>query len=193
MKYICVYCGSSSGKGSVYLEAAKALGKSLVKNNIGLIYGGASVGTMGTLANTVLECGAEVIGIMPQSLVDKEVAHSGLTDLKVVNSMHERKALMCELADGFIALPGGYGTLDELFEMLTWSQLGYHNKPIGLLNINHYFDYLQLFITQTVDEAFVKAIHQDMLLISEDPDKLITLLQEQKPLKVNKWIDADDN
>jgi len=188
MKYICVYCGSSPGKNSAYIEAAQSLGKSLVENNIGLIYGGASVGTMGALANTVLDCGGEVIGIMPQSLVDKEVSHMGLTELKVVTSMHERKALMCDLADGFIALPGGFGTLDELFEMLTWSQLGYHHKPIGLLNVNHYFDYLNSFIKHAVEEHFIKPIHRDMILVSVDANQLTEQLLKHRPPKADKWM-----
>ena len=193
MKYICVYCGSSSGKDSLYLESAKALGKSLIENDIGLIYGGASVGTMGALANSVLENGGEVIGIMPQSLVDKEVAHAGLSELKVVTSMHERKALMCDLADGFIAMPGGFGTLDEMFEMLTWAQLGYHYKPIGLLNINQYFDHLNLFIKHAVEEQFIKSVHQDMLLMSEDPSELILQLRKYTPSKVDKWVNRESN
>ncbi|PMB09650.1 Rossman fold protein, TIGR00730 family [Fischerella thermalis CCMEE 5273] len=134
---ICVFCGSSAGKHPVYMEFAQELGHSLVQNGIGLVYGGAQVGLMGKLADSVIEKGGEVIGVIPESLVEKEIAHTDLSDLHVVKSMHERKALMADLADGFLALPGGMGTLEELFEILTWAQLGLHDKPCGLMNLPH--------------------------------------------------------
>ena len=165
MQRLCVYCGSNQGRQPAYLAAASELAGALHERGISLVYGGASVGLMGQLADTLLALGGEVIGVMPQALVDKEVSHSGLTELRVVASMHERKSLMAELSDGFIALPGGYGTLEELFEVLTWTQLGYHSKPCALLNIAEYFDHLLRFLENTVKEQFVKPIHGDMLLV----------------------------
>ena len=147
---------------------------------------------MGELANMVLEERGEVIGVMPQALVDKEVSHNGLTELKVVNSMHERKAMMAELSDGFIALPGGLGTLEELFEVLTWSQLGFHSKPIALLNSAFYFDHLLRFMDQAVDEGFVKKPHRDMLLVDEQADRLLDLMADYQPRRVDKLIGKDE-
>jgi uncharacterized protein (TIGR00730 family) len=192
MRRICVYCGSSPGRRPEYAEAARSLASELVKREIGLVYGGASIGIMGELANSVLEEGGEVIGVMPQALVDKEVSHKGLTELRVVNSMHERKAMMAELSDGFIALPGGLGTLEELFEILTWSQLGIHSKPIALLNSVHYFDHLLRFMNQTVDEGFVKKPHRDMLLVDEQADRLLDLMADYQPPRVDKLIGIDE-
>lgn len=188
MKRICVYCGSSSGKSPEYIESAHALAEALVERGIGLVYGGASVGIMGAIADTVLDHGGEVIGVIPQSLVEKEVSHHGLTELKVVASMHERKAAMAEISDGFIALPGGLGTLEELFEMLTWSQLGFHQKPCGILNVKQYFDHLRLFLDHAVEQQFVKDVHRNMLLVEQNPSKLLTLMADYRPLAVGKWM-----
>jgi len=188
MKRICVYCGSSPGRLPEYAEAATALANELTSRDIGLVYGGASVGIMGVVADAVLGNGGEVIGIMPQSLVDKEIAHSGLTELKATDSMHERKAMMAELSDGFIALPGGIGTLEELFEVLTWSQLGFHQKPCALLNVNGYYDGLAQFLDHTVTEQFVKPEHRQTLLIEERPEQLLETMLAYQPVKAGKWI-----
>ncbi len=192
MKYICVYCGSSPGRSPEYIDCATALAKELVKRDIGLVYGGASVGIMGEIANTVLDGGGEVIGVIPQSLVDKEVSHSGLTELKVVNTMHERKAIMAEISDGFIALPGGLGTIEELFEVLTWSQLGFHKKPCALLNTKQYYDSLSLFLDHAVEEEFIKPIHREMLLVEDDPAKLLDAMEGYNPPVVDKWIGRNE-
>ncbi|MCP4722847.1 MAG: TIGR00730 family Rossman fold protein, partial [Desulfobacteraceae bacterium] len=156
MKKICVYCGSSPGRHPEYVAAARFLAEELLSRKIGLVYGGAHVGIMGEIADTVLKGGGEVIGIMPRALVDKEVSHPGLTELKIVDSMHQRKAMMADLSHGFIALPGGLGTIEELFEALTWAQLGFHKKPCGLLNARGYYDHLSAFLDHTVEEKFVK-------------------------------------
>ncbi len=192
MKYICIYCGSSSGRSPEYIDYATVLAKELVTRNIGLVYGGASVGIMGIIANTVLDGGGEVIGVIPQSLVDKEVSHTGLTELKVVNTMHERKAIMAELSDGFMALPGGLGTIEELFEVLTWSQLGFHKKPCSLLNIKQYYNSLLLFLDHAVEEQFIKPIHREMLLVKDDPSKLLDAMDEYNPPNVDKWIGRNE-
>lgn len=189
MKRICVYCGSNPGQHPEYKEMANLLARQLVLHNIGLVYGGASVGIMGTLADTVLRNGGEVIGIMPQALVEKEVSHSSLTELRVVGSMHERKALMAELSDGFIALPGGLGTLEELFETLTWSQLGFHKKPCGLLNTRDYFKHLSSFLDHAVAEGFIGKIHRNMLLVENDPKDLLQKMFSYCPPIVDKWTD----
>ena len=166
----CVYCGSSSGTRSEYKHAANELGKALAERGFGLVYGGASVGLMGVVADAALTHGGEAIGVIPRALQAKELAHKGLSELHLVDSMHQRKALMVELSDGFIALPGGFGTLDELFETLTWSQLGIHDKPIGLLNIAGYYNQLVSFVNTSVAAGFVRIQHKDMLLIAEQPN-----------------------
>ncbi|MBB6521283.1 TIGR00730 family Rossman fold protein [Pseudoteredinibacter isoporae] len=188
MKKICVYCGSNPGKSPEYIEAARTLARELVKHNIGLVYGGASVGIMGEIADTVLESGGEVIGVIPQALVEKEVSHHGLTELKVVNSMHERKSMMAEISDGFIALPGGLGTLEEIFEVLTWSQLGFHQKPCALLNAKQYYSKLAEFLDHAVEQAFIKATHREMLMVEEDPIALLHTMLAYKHPTVDKWI-----
>jgi uncharacterized protein (TIGR00730 family) len=189
MTRVCVYCGSNSGSQPDYTEAAEDLARALVKRNIELVYGGASVGTMGVLANTVLAEGGHVIGIIPQALVDREVAHTGLSELRVVTSMHERKTLMAELSDGFIALPGGLGTLEELFEVLTWAQLGLHQKPCGLLNIRGYYRSLIDFLDHAMGEEFIKAAHRAMLLVEEQPDRLLERFERYNAPRVAKWVD----
>lgn len=192
MKRICVYCGSSRGKRQEYVESARTLARELVRRDIGLVYGGASVGIMGEVADAVLAGGGQVIGIIPQALFDKEVPHTGLTELKIVESMHERKALMADISDGFMALAGGLGTIEELFEILTWSQLGLHKKPCALLNIHGYYDNLMLFLDHAVEEQFVKNIHREMLLVEERPDKLLDLMNIYKSPVVDKWIGRDE-
>ena len=188
MKSLCIYCGSSLGKSPAYSAAAKVLGNELVSRGIRLVYGGASVGIMGVIADTVLAGGGQVVGVIPQALVDKEVSHQGLTELLVVDSMHTRKARMAELSDGFVALPGGFGTLEELFEGLTWSQLGFHRKPIGLLNVEGYYDHLLAFLQQCVDQQFLKNQHHELLLASTDVKQLLDELTSFKPLIGDKWI-----
>jgi hypothetical protein len=168
-----VFCGSSVGARPEYREAARALAWALTRRGIGLVYGGSRVGVMYEIAATALEAGGEVIGVIPQELVDKDVAFAGLSDLRIVGSMHERKALMAELSDGFIALPGGLGTIEELLEVLTWAQLGLHKKPCGLLNVCQYFDALVGFLDHAVGQRFIKPEHLGMLLIEEDPEALL--------------------
>lgn len=191
MKKICVYCGSNSGIRPEYLAAADVLAKELVGRDIGLVYGGASVGIMGRLADTVLAAGGEVIGVIPQMLVDKEVAHGGLSELKIVKSMHERKMMMASLSDGFIALPGGLGTLEELFEIMTWALLGLHQKPCALLNVAHYYDQLLGFLEHAVNEQFIKQVHRSMLIADERPGMLLERMANYTPVQVAKWIDSD--
>jgi uncharacterized protein (TIGR00730 family) len=189
MKRLCVYCGSNSGRRSDYAEAAKSLARALVERNIDLVYGGASVGVMGVLADTVLAEGGHVIGIIPQGLVDKEVAHRGLSDLRVVKSMHERKTLMAELSDGFIALPGGLGTLEEIFEALTWAQLGLHQKPCGLLNVRDYYRSLIDFLNHAVAERLLKEVYRAMILVEEQPERLIERFERYQAPPVAQWVD----
>lgn len=186
---LCVFCGSSPGRHVIYKEAAIQLGEALVERGIGLVYGGASLGLMGTLADTVRRCGGEVIGVIPQSLVEREVAHTGLADLRIVGSMHERKALMAELSDGFIALPGGIGTLEEIFEIWTWSQLGHHVKPCGLLNAAGFYDKLSAFIDHVVAEEFLKPVHRAMLIVERDAAAMLEAFRNYTPPPVAaKWI-----
>lgn len=185
---LCVFCGSNAGQDPIYIETARSLGKALARNGIDLVYGGASVGLMGAVADSALAHGGRVIGVMPQALVDKEIAHNGLSDLRVVGSMHERKALMAELADGFIALPGGLGTFEELFEVWTWAQLGYHEKPCALLNAGGFYDKLTSFLDDVVERGFVKPVHRAMLIVESDPAALIEAIRAYEPPKVIKWI-----
>ena len=190
MKRICVFCGSSPGASPEYLQAATRLGYTLASRNIGLVYGGAKVGMMGRIAEAVLEKQGEVIGVIPKGLVEKEVSFTGLTDLRVVESMHERKAIMADLSDGFIALPGGLGTLEEFFEVATWDQLGLHPKPCGLLNVRHYYNKLMDFLDHTVNEKFVELEHRSMLLVDEDPERLLQKFETYHPPIVDKakWV-----
>ena len=187
MNRICVYCGSSPGLLADYRNAATALGHTLAERGIGLVYGGASVGVMGAVADGVLEKGGEVIGVIPFALATREVAHAGLNELFVVDSMHERKAKMAELSDGFIALPGGWGTLEEIFEMLTWAQLGFHDKPCGLLNISGYFDHLLAFLDHASREGFLRRENRDMLLVDSNPVGIIQQFERYTAPHVEKW------
>lgn len=192
LKYLCVYCGSNPGRLPEYRAAARALAEELVRRDIGLVYGGASVGIMGVIADSVLNAGGSVIGVIPRALADKEVSHRGLTELKIVGSMHERKAVMADLADGFIALPGGLGTLEELFEILTWAQLGFHNKPCALLNTGGYYDGLIHFLEHAVNEQFVKPVHRALLLTATDPAKLLDLAQAYHAPVITRFIERDE-
>jgi uncharacterized protein (TIGR00730 family) len=188
---ICIYCGSSRGRDPAYADGARALARALVRRGLGLVYGGASVGLMGVVADEVLALGGSAIGVIPRSLQRKELAHAGLTELIVTSSMHERKARMAELADGFIALPGGVGTLEELFEIWTWAQLGIHARPCGLLNVAGYFDALAGFLDRAVDEGFVRPPHRAMLLVESDPDRLLDRFAAYAPPRVEKWLSSE--
>jgi uncharacterized protein (TIGR00730 family) len=176
MRHLCVFCGSSAGNRLEYAEAATQLGRLLAERGLGLVYGGGHVGLMGVLADAVLAAGGEVIGVIPQALVDRELAHRGLTELHVVVTMHQRKALMADRADAFMALPGGFGTCEEFFEMLTWGQLGIHDKPISLLNVAGFFDPLLAWIDRSLAEGFLRPEHRRLLLVSESPARLLEQL-----------------
>jgi uncharacterized protein (TIGR00730 family) len=189
---ICIFSGSSSGRQSAYTEAAQQLGTALATAGIGVVFGGAMVGLMGAVADSALAQGGEVIGVIPHALVEKEIAHTGLTDLHIVSSMHERKALMAELSDGFVALPGGIGTLEELFEIWTWAKLGYHAKPCALLNIAGFYDGLSAFLDHIVEEAFLKPVHRDMLIVEPDIETLLARLLNYQAPQVTKWITPED-
>ena len=188
IRSVCVFCGSSSGKLDEYRTAATVLGQLLADRHIRLVYGGATVGLMGTIADACLSQGGEVIGVIPQTLVDKEIAHRGLTELRVVQTMHERKALMSDLSDAFIALPGGLGTFEEFFEVATRSQLGLQRKPCGFVNVAGYYDGLLLQADRAVRDGFLRPQHRRMLLTGEDPGSVLDLLFEHVPPVVGKWI-----
>lgn len=191
MKTVCVYCGSSFGNNPVYSAVARELGQALAEQQIELIYGGGRVGLMGVVADAVLAAGGRVQGVIPQALADREVAHHGLTQLHIVQSMHDRKSMMADLSEGFIALPGGIGTLEELFEIWTWAQLGIHTRPIGILNIAGYFDRLLEFLTHAVREAFLKPAHRQTAVVSADVADLLEQMQQSHPANVGKWLDLD--
>jgi uncharacterized protein (TIGR00730 family) len=191
MQRIVVFCGSSPGRRPEYAEAATAFGRLLAERGIGVVYGGASVGMMGALADGALAAGGEVIGVIPRRLLEREIAHPGLTELHTVGTMHERKALMADLSDGVVALPGGTGTLDELFEMFTWAQLGLHRKPIGLLEIDGYWQPLLAFIDHMVAERFLWAEHRDALLVAADGPALLDRLAAFEPAVKDKWLDRE--
>ena len=191
MKRICVFCGSNKGAKVEYIEAAKSLGKVLVKKNIGLVYGGGKVGLMGVIADEVLAAGGEVIGVIPQSLVAREVAHQNVTQMHIVNSMHERKALMADLSDGFMALPGGMGTFDEFCEILTWAQLGIHQKPCGILNVENYFTPLLAMFDHALREGFLRDTHRALVIEATEPETLLDLFAKYQPQHVEKWLDRE--
>jgi uncharacterized protein (TIGR00730 family) len=192
MKRICVFCGSSPGARPAYRAAAANLGAALAARGIGLVYGGANVGLMSELAHSVLDAGGEVIGVIPRSLVQRELALTGLADLRITDSMQERKAVMADLADGFIAMPGGLGTLDEFFEVLTWTQLGIHRKPSGLLNVEGYFDTLLAFLDHAVAERFVKDVHRSMLIVELEPNRLLDRLDAFVAPEDDKLLDRSN-
>jgi hypothetical protein len=192
MKNITVFCGSNSGFRTEYAEAARTLARHFVAQNIRLVYGGGNVGLMGIIADEVMRAGGEVVGIIPDSLDKKEVGHRGITDLRVVGSMHERKALMAELADGFIAMPGGIGTFEEFFEILTWAQLGFHEKPCAILNIAGYYDGLLALCDNAVTEGFLRPAHRQLILEDSNPEFLLEKMRNLKPLPVEKWIDREE-
>lgn len=192
MKRLCVFSGSSPGRLPIYAAVADRFGRLLVRSGLGLVYGGASIGLMGAVADAVLDEGGEVIGVIPRALVKKEVVHEGLPDLRVVDSMHERKALMAKLADGFVALPGGLGTLEELCEILTWAQLGIHRKPVGLLDVDGYFQPLLRFLDHVVYERFMRPEHRAMVLVEEEPQPLIGAIQRYRPAEQKKWLDQEE-
>jgi len=194
LRRICVFSGSSFGARPAYADAAAALGRELVARGIGLVYGGGSVGLMGVLADAVLGADGEVIGVIPRALATKEIAHQGLADLRVVPSMHERKALMTELADGFIALPGGYGTFDELFEAITWAQLGLHEKPIALLDVGGYFAPLLALLDRATEERFIRPEHRALVISDDDPARVLERMATFRPVgSVMKWIGKDES
>lgn len=188
MKRICVFCGSSAGARPAYAHAAGSVGRMLAARGIGLVYGGGKVGLMGVVADAVMAAGGEVIGVIPEALMRREVGHGGLTELHVVGSMHERKARMADLSDGFIALPGGYGTFEEFFEVLTWSQLGIHPKPCGLLNVGGFYDPLLAMADHAVREEFVRPAHRALILDDGDAERLLERMAAFAPPAVEKWI-----
>lgn len=187
MQRICVFCGSSIGSQSIYQQAAQALAETLVRHQIELVYGGGKVGLMGVVADAVLAAGGKAIGVIPKALATKEIAHAGLTHLHLVESMHERKALMADLADGFIALPGGFGTFEEFCEVLTWTQLGLHQKPCGLLNVAGFYNPLLTLFDHATAEQFVRPVHRSIVLSSDNPDQLLEQLAAFQPTTADKW------
>ena len=187
MRRICVYCGSSPGRRPIYARAAKELAGVLVRHELELVYGGADKGIMGVIADAVLEQGGKVHGVIPQMLLEKEIAHQGLTELHVVASMHARKTMMAALSDGFIALPGGFGTLEEIIEIVTWGQLHFHDKPCGLLNVEGYFDHLLAWLDHASQEGFLRQENRDMILVDEDPAGLVQQFERYAAPSVEKW------
>lgn len=185
---LCVFAGSSLGGDPSFARVAQELGDELVRRNYGLVYGGASVGLMGVVANAVLEAGGRVTGVIPSFMIDKEIAHPGLTEMKVVSSMHERKATMAELADGFIALPGGFGTVEEFFEIVTWAQLGLHAKPCGLLDVSGYYSGLQRFLDTAVEQRLLKSGNRDLVIVDRNPATMLDRFEAHAPAAVSKWI-----
>ena len=193
MRRLCVFCGSGKGRvGASYQDAASKLGAALVRRGAGLVYGGGRIGLMGTLADAVLREGGSVIGVIPEALLALEVAHSGLTDLRVVGSMHERKALMAELSDGFLALPGGFGTLEEFCEVVTWAQLGLHPKPCGILNVEGYFNHLLALFDHAVSEGFVPATYRTLVIDGVEIEELLDRLEAYRPPPLHRWLDAGE-
>jgi uncharacterized protein (TIGR00730 family) len=188
VRAVCVFCGSNAGARDDYLEAARATGKAIAGRGLTLVYGGAAVGLMGALADAAIEARGEVVGVIPEALVRREIAHPHLTALHSVGSMHERKAMMSDLSDAFLALPGGAGTLEELFEVWTWGQLGHHAKPVGLLNVAGYFDALLGFLDHVTGERFMRKEHRDMLIAEDDPPRILDRFETYEPPHVEKWI-----
>jgi len=191
MKRICVFCGSSSGSDRVYLETAAKVGEFLVANSIELVFGGGRVGLMGRIADTVMAKGGRAIGVIPAALDKKEIAHRGLTELHIVDSMHERKAMMAELSDGFIALPGGFGTFEEFCEIVTWAQLGIHQKPCALLNVNGFYDHMITMFDHSTRQGFIRDEHRGIVLVESDIESLFDLMKNYVPPIIEKWIDKE--
>ena len=189
MNRICVFCGSSSGSQPEYRACAEELGTELTRRNIGLVYGGGNVGLMGAIADAVLKAGGEAIGVIPEHLMTREIGHRQLTKLHIVHSMHERKALMADLSDAFIALPGGFGTLEEFFEVLTWSQLGLHAKPCGIINVLGYYTPLLVMLDHAVGQRFLKSQNRALVLASDTPAELLEAFEKWRPVHVEKWLD----
>jgi len=192
MRRLCVFCGSSAGARPAYTEAAKAMGRLLAERGIGLVYGGGDVGLMGVVADAALAAGGEVIGVIPRALADKEIAHDGLTELYVVDSMHTRKAMMADLSDGFVAMPGGVGTFEEFFEAVTWTQLGLHQKACGLLNVDGFYSPLEAFIDRAVAEGFIRPAHRGIVVMDSDPGRLLDKLAVAVLPDMPKWIRPDE-
>jgi uncharacterized protein (TIGR00730 family) len=191
VKRICVFCGSSPGSRPSYLAAATALGAEVARRGLGLVYGGARVGLMGAIADAALRAGGHVVGVIPTSLVKKELAHHGVSDLRVVRTMHERKALMADLSDAFVALPGGIGTLEETFEILTWAQLGLHRKPCGFLDVDGYYQPLLSFLEHGIEARFIRPEHRSVFLVEHDPLVMLDRLAAYRPPSIEKWIDRE--
>jgi uncharacterized protein (TIGR00730 family) len=191
MRRICVFCGSSSGNRPEYRTAAEEMGRELVRSSIGLVYGGGNVGLMGIIADAVLRAGGEAVGVIPENIMAREVGHYGLTKLHVVPSMHERKALMADLSDAFVALPGGFGTLEEFCEVVTWTQLGLHAKPCGVLNVLGYYTPLLAMFDHAVEERFLKPENRGLVLARESPSDLLQALEHWRPIHTEKWLDRD--
>ncbi len=191
-KRMCVFCGSNVGTRAVYQDVARELGNELARRGIGLVYGGGRVGLMGVIADAVLQGGGEVVGVIPDHLMRKEVEHRGLTELRVVGTMHERKALMADLSDGFIALPGGFGTYDEFCEVVTWAQLGLHQKPCGILNVAGFFDSLLAMFDHATFEGFIRPDHRAMLRVASDANSLLDAMAEYRAPVVEKWLTRSD-
>lgn len=189
MRSVCVFCGSSVGIDPAYIEGARKIGRLIAERGMTLVYGGGNIGLMREVADSAIAAGARVIGVMPGSIVEKEIAHKGISKLHIVDSMHERKALMAQLSDGFIALPGGFGTLDEMFEIMTWNQLEIITKPTGMLNISGFFDHLIAHIKHAVAEKFVRPEHQDNLIVETNPAYLLDRMMDFSPKAAEKWID----
>ena len=192
MRSVCVFCGSNSGARDSYAEAAREVGRALAERGLSLVYGGAALGLMGALADAALAAGGTVIGVMPKALIEREIAHAGLSELHEVRSMHERKAMMADRSDAFLALPGGAGTLEETFEAWTWAQLGHHAKPVGLLNVDGFFDALLTFLDHQCRERFIRREHRDMLFVESDPKLLLDRFETYRPPVVEKWIRANE-
>lgn len=190
IRRLAVFCGSNPGARPEYVQSARALGRLLAARGVGIVYGGSNVGLMQALADAMLDELGDIIGVIPRMLVQREVANNALSDLRIVDSMHDRKALMAELADGFVALPGGIGTLEEFFEIWTWAQLGMHDKPCGLLNVAGYFDPLLEFLDRAVAEKFVREVHRKMVIVESDPATLLARFEAYEPPRVVKWINA---
>jgi uncharacterized protein (TIGR00730 family) len=189
---ICVFCGSKTGVATTYREATTVLATEMVRRRVGVVFGGGSVGLMGVLADRVLQAGGEIIGIIPEALATKEVLHQGVPDMRRVGDMHQRKALMAELSDAFLALPGGYGTFEELFEMITWAQLGFHRKNIGLLNVAGYFDPLVELIEHAIREEFVTPAHRELIVVESEPIRLLDRLATHEMPAVRRWLEHDE-